>query len=434
MSGVKLKVITTLLFVLILAASTCYSQSGASSPYSRYGIGNIQDKSFNLSSSIGGLSLAINEPNYINFSNPASYGYFKPRTFIFETGVVTNSMKLITSAEEQTTFNTAISFLAFAFPVTKWWGSSFGIRPFSKVNYRVSDEGSINNETIDYLYEGEGGINQIYWGNAINIKNLSLGVNASYLFGPLEKTRREIFTQSNVFHFYHSESTNVGGLYFNYGIQYSYTFDSLFSKDERDKLTITAGAVFDLATNIRAKRETIGVTFDDYVDDPFILLPLDTVIYSQDTGNIVLPASFGFGLTIRKGTRWLAGIDFSQQYWSGFSFLGQNDSLVNSNRVNVGLQLTPDFYSVNNYLKTIHYRIGVFYENTNLKINGNQLTKYGTSFGLGLPLKRLRSTLSLGFEYGIRGTTDNNLLKEEYWNARFGLTLNDTWFIKRKYD
>ena len=40
----------------------------------------------------------------------------------------------------------------------------------------------------------------------------------------------------------------------------------------------------------------------------------------------------------------------------------------------------------------------------------------------------------MGFEFGKRGTTDNNLIEENYFNFRLSLSLTDLWFIKRKID
>ena len=57
------------------------------------------------------------------------------------------------------------------------------------------------------------------------------------------------------------------------------------------------------------------------------------------------------------------------------------------------------------------------------------------SFGLGLPLGRKLSSLNLGSEFGKKGTTDNNLIQENYFNFRLSLSLTDTnWFQKRKID
>ncbi len=58
----------------------------------------------------------------------------------------------------------------------------------------------------------------------------------------------------------------------------------------------------------------------------------------------------------------------------------------------------------------------------------------GISFGVGLPVGRMFSNTNLGFEIGKRGTTNNNLIKENFVNFQLSLSLNDRWFEKRKYD
>ena len=40
----------------------------------------------------------------------------------------------------------------------------------------------------------------------------------------------------------------------------------------------------------------------------------------------------------------------------------------------------------------------------------------------------------LGFEFGKKGTTTNNLIEENYFNVSVGLSLSDIWFKKRKID
>ena len=98
-----------------------------------------------------------------------------------------------------------------------------------------------------------------------------------------------------------------------------------------------------------------------------------------------------------------------------------------------GKKFTPDQKSTN-YLKTVQFRLGYYYANTHLNLMGDQLSQYGTSFGVGLPLKRLKSNLNVGDEMGRRGTVEDGLVMERYWKIKLGLTLNDVWFIKRKFD
>ena len=56
------------------------------------------------------------------------------------------------------------------------------------------------------------------------------------------------------------------------------------------------------------------------------------------------------------------------------------------------------------------------------------------SFGLGLPLRKTKSEINLSVEVGERGTTNNNLIKEQFLRFQIGLSLSDIWFVKRKYD
>ena len=44
------------------------------------------------------------------------------------------------------------------------------------------------------------------------------------------------------------------------------------------------------------------------------------------------------------------------------------------------------------------------------------------------------SNLNVGFELGTRGINSESLIKENFWALRIGLSLNDLWFIKRKYN
>ncbi|MNY13615.1 hypothetical protein D3C86_1467580 [compost metagenome] len=59
------------------------------------------------------------------------------------------------------------------------------------------------------------------------------------------------------------------------------------------------------------------------------------------------------------------------------------------------------------------------------------------TFGLGLPLGYTRfaiSKLNFTTELGRRGTLTNGLVQENYINFHLGITLNDTWFKRFKFD
>jgi len=48
--------------------------------------------------------------------------------------------------------------------------------------------------------------------------------------------------------------------------------------------------------------------------------------------------------------------------------------------------------------------------------------------------KSIFSKLNFSFDIGKRGTTNNNLIKENYIKASLGFTFSDKWFIATKFD
>ena len=73
------------------------------------------------------------------------------------------------------------------------------------------------------------------------------------------------------------------------------------------------------------------------------------------------------------------------------------------------------------------------FEDTGVLFNNQPLKENGISFGVSLPMAGY-SNANIGIEFGKRGSQDNGLIQESYWNLIVGLSLNDIWFIKRKFN
>ncbi|MBT5859206.1 MAG: hypothetical protein HOH88_04980, partial [Flavobacteriales bacterium] len=54
--------------------------------------------------------------------------------------------------------------------------------------------------------------------------------------------------------------------------------------------------------------------------------------------------------------------------------------------------------------------------------------------GLGLPVKRSNTFFNIAMEIGEKGTTEDDLIKEQFIRFNFGVTFKGIWFVKRKYD
>ncbi|MGA9269483.1 MAG: hypothetical protein WBV45_02595, partial [Lutimonas sp.] len=87
---------------------------------------------------------------------------------------------------------------------------------------------------------------------------------------------------------------------------------------------------------------------------------------------------------------------------------------------------------ISSYFNRITYRAGFHYQKSGLVVNDTEINEYGISFGVSLPIGLKLSNVNMGFEMGKRGTTDNNLIEENFYNFRLSLSLNDKWFRKQK--
>jgi hypothetical protein len=474
-----------LLFIVYATPLSVFAQSSnTSSPYSRYGIGDLSNKGFAQGFAMGGSHIALQNDTtelfFINSGNPASYANFRLTTA--ELGLNYSGVRLTNNSTKQTVHNASLAYVSLAFPVKKWWGSSIGLLPYSSVGYAISDNRTLSSVgNVEYLYEGSGGVNQVYFGNSVKplyglpgafrrsikyaqleqekkygeirkimnrkkcAQGLSLGFNASYLFGNIESTKRSIFQPSVVaLNTRSTTSTRISDIYLDYGMQYAFIIDTLRGRDLKENVKWIFGATFTTEANVRAKVDTL--TYSYYYGSSGEEILRDTIKQSTDSkGRITFPLSFGFGLGFKKGDRWFFTTDFALQNWSSYQAFNSVQGLKNSMRISAGVQYIPNSKyvasknSLSGYGKRINYRAGVRYFKTAIELKNTQLKEYAVSLGVGLPVGRnylLRnfSMINIGLELGQRGTTSNGLIRENFLKASVGFTINDLWFQKARID
>lgn len=422
--------------VISLFCNLLHAQTLTNSPYSRYGIGDIVVDNIAQSQAMGGIDQAMRYSTWINYNNPASYSALELTTF--QSGVKIGTSEQSTSLIKQKVRTGYMTSLAFGIPLKRFWAMSFGLLPYSSVGYRLQNVStSPIGEEVTYNYTGSGGINRVYLGTAISpflnksdsswLKGFSVGANASYLFGNLNYERRAVFTNASTNYYYNFLNANVydiGDFYFDYGIQYK----TKVSK----KWLLLAGATFAPATSIKGKHSGISQNF--YSSNGFEY-GSDTVdLFTNISGSTKLPARIGGGVTANYSDKLAIGLDYKTQDWSKYEAFGAKDSLTRSNSISLGAQFIPNPSSGRGFWQHVQYRGGVNYVTTNLKIHGIQLAQQSVNIGFGIPIIKSLSTLNISLQYGTRGTTENNLMKEKFYMINVGLSFNDKWFIKRKFD
>ena len=414
----RLKKLVLVLFVF--CGLSAFAQLGTSSPYSRFGLGDLQGNAFPVYNALGGGVTALSSSNSVNPSNPASYTSFRANSFLFSTGGLHKTTQIESSTDKQVANNSAFSHLTIAFPISSKLGASFGMLPFSNIGYTLNARDTL--VSADMIYTGDGGLSKIYFGGAYEpFKGFSVGMNASYLFGGLNRRKKLDYDDESFFDSRSNSSINLKGYYYELGLMYK--------KELANDKELSFGLTANNNSTLRTKRTNIVETISgDYE------IVKDTASNIVEWGEVTLPRYISTGLTYRDGEKWLLVADYSMQNWADYTLLGESDDLSNSMRLSGGLQYTPEFNSVTKYYKRMQYRLGAAYSNTPLTWNDTQLKEMSVSFGFGIPVRKSRTKYDVSLSLGQRGTTDNSLIKEQF--VKFGLSVSydGIWFVKRKYD
>ena len=419
--------IWTLLFCCLLAC-TIRAQNEISTPYSSYGIGLVSHASNGILDAMGGVSYAMQSPYYINFRNPAAYAAFDSLSFIADAAASVYFSHLAQDDKTQRNTYAKPGYIAIGVPVTRHWRTSLGIRPFSDIGYNIETSHSDENiGTITNKYSGKGGLNQLYWGNAFKIcKGLSIGLNASYMFGSIFANSNTEFDGSNFFNTYVNDAYQVKGIYLDAGIQY------LFNIGENHRVGL--GAVYSNTAYIWAKEKLLVNAYSG----TYVSTNTYDTVFLQDgvRGRLIIPQSVGGGLSYTYKEKLTLAADVTWQNWAKFSFMKpSDDTLRNSISAALGIQYIPDPLS-NKFFKKLAIRAGGHYTNGKLMIRNKPISEFGVSVGVGIPLTTFNthSSINLMFEYGKTGTLANHLVRQNYFRFSLCFTLQERWYQRVKLD
>ena len=428
------------IFCLLLAAAPLFTFAQENSPYSRYGIGNLIPEGNIVNRSMGGISAAVSDAAFLNTVNPAA-----PANLLFTTldiAVEYNGRNLIDNKTigNYRSNNAIISYLQVGIPLLNgnkkafknqvMWSANFGLKPISSINYKIETNTFNNLQNVQNLYEGSGGLNEAFVGTALKIKNLNLGVSTGYLFGEKNYSNQLIFKNDSVAFYKANYETNTryGGMFLKVGAQYGFKL-----KDGMFRL----GAYGNVRGNFEARKDQKVSTFNFNQDGATV--QIDSVYSQTDIkGEIKLPSTMGVGFSVEK-PHVLFGADFETTNWDDYRFFGQKDAVTNTWLAKAGFQYLPASSSTNKgYFNFVKYRAGVSFGKDYINADGD-LPVYTVSVGGGFPLKLRKSfyetqssVLNIGFEYGNRGNK-NNSITENIYKISFGLSLNDVWFRRQKY-
>ena len=412
--------------LLTMVTGMAIAQNNTNSPYTRYGYGDLSDQSFGNSKAMGGIAFGLRDGAQINPLNPASYTAIDSLTFLFEGGVSLQNMNISGSGVKLNAKNSSFDYLAMQFRLHPRIAMSIGLLPFSNVGYSVSDSKVDNGVSQTRSFTGDGGLHQLYGGIGVKVlKNLSLGVNASYFWGDITRTRTIIYpATSESYSYIQQMGVSISDYKLDFGTQYTLDFNK--------KHSMTIGAVFSPKHKLN----------NDYT----VTTQVSTTNSNNLDATLELPNTFGVGFTYNYDKRLTVGADYSLQQWSKTKFgVNTSDDAVredfnetytycNRHKVSVGAEYIPNLMG-RSYLSHIKYRLGAYYTTPYYKIGGKEATReYGVTAGFGLPVPRSRSILSISGQFVRISGQESAFVNENIFRVSIGLTFNERWFFKRRVE
>ncbi len=416
---------------LVLKAQTT-DALGTYTPYSLFGIGEIEKQGTALNRGMGGIGVGLRDNRFINYLNPASITERDTLSFMFDLGVeqtnIYNSYKDSKSAYN--TFN--MRNIIITAPIYKKSALMFGITPYSNIGYKfesIETNPLLVSEYGDIRYQkyGEGSINQFFFGAAMNfLKNFSVGAQYIYYFGALNKYSNINFQSDDAMRNIETGwDYGMGASSFSIGLQHF----GVLNKEKEIKYTV--GATYKHTAKLKG-----DLTRYAYATDKDVSVR-DTVMFDVNgNAKITIPNEFAVGFTVEKKDKWLFGFDYVRQDWSGNDFYetisGIDYKPEAAQSFRAGFEIIPNKYDIRYYFKRVTYRVGFYHEQSYVNIAGNQIKSTGVTIGMGLPIFRY-NTVNFAVDLGQRGSTKGNLVRERYAKFIVNISLHDIWFVKHKY-
>lgn len=418
------QILCVLLFTIL--STLAIAQNNTNSPYTRYGYGQLSDHNSAKNKAMGGTGFGMRDGLQINLLNPASYSAIDSLTLLFEGGITLQNTNFSNGTTKLNAKNSSFDYVAMQMRLHRKLGMTLGMKPFSNVGYNLSSIVE-DPEMISYqkMYYGDGGLQQVFLGLGYKVlPQLSIGANASYLWGDIDRTTRLVTTStSNVWGYREIHSVSVSDFKFDFGLQYTHRFTK--------KSALTLGLVYAPGKNLN---NDATVSTEMMSGDSSLGANVKDTIATSG-----IATSYGAGLTYIYDNRLTVGLDYSLEKWGKEKYMNDANAFNDRQKIALGVEYLPS-YTGRNFFSYVKYRVGAYYSKPYYKIkldDANSYGKareYGISAGFALPVVRSRSIINLTAQYVKVDGVGMNMLDEKYLRVCIGITFNERWFFKRKVE
>lgn len=412
---------------------------GSYTPYSIFGVGDLAPGGSAYNKSMGGVGIATRNNRFLNPMNPAAVTARDSLAFMADYSLLQDN-KIFRQGDMISASNTMnVADFVISFPIWRSSAMMVGIMPYSDTGYGygylVTDPDIIGHTgNISYTATGSGSLYQAFVGAGVTFwKRLSLGAEFIYHFGMIEKTFTESFTDASYNGASNGHKLQLTAPAGKFGLQYEQPLGS--------KSSLTLGATYKTAAqlegNIDSYRYSTGTAASD------------TLYHKSGApGNVRLASEKGIGLSFRYADKFMAEADYTRSDWgatgidtregmTGNLSAGTGRSYFKAAMTEswrIGFEYVPNRNDIRYYYNKIAYRAGAYFKKEYFTLDGNPVNAYGITLGATLPVFRWYNGITVGMDFGQRGSIKNNMIRETYANFSIGFNLFDIWFVKNRYE
>lgn len=436
--------------IIILFQVSVWSQKTSNSPLSSYGLGEFGGFDHASFSAFGNISIPLSDSLNLNFNNPASYSFLGIGQPIFSTGISSKFSTFNQNGITEKSNISAVNHFALGVPFAKRFGLALGIKPHSRKGYDFIEKQAIGKDSISNNYRGNGSINQAFMGFSIRILNirkhkLSIGTNASYLFGRVNDERLANLV-SESFGAIEQKSYQLKSLSYELGLSYIFNF--------APNQALNFGFTYLPEQHLASFKNTILASASD-ISNEQTYTSLGNV---YEKGEILFPSMISSGLcysyrpkvdssynkTKIPQIKLLA--EFSNANWSSYRSNFESDSsynFQNTTKIAFGIEFTPHYNYLDRskaitYFHKIKYRAGFQYASLPIVRNGVALKSQLYSVGFSLPIISQRSVSSFNIGLTLNDKGKGTSFSEKFIGLNVGVNIApgtyDRWFKKYKID
>ncbi len=284
---------------------------------------------------------------------------------------------------------------------------ALGIRPYTTVNFytslRQSDGSDEAIATIESL--GTGGLSQLFIGSSfVPLPNLAVGAALVYTFGKIERSITITFPSGNYRNsfwrrtdWFSSPGAKIG---IHYGGLASWHFGAFVEL---------------LGTATISQQQQYGTgrlsdtTFDVQLTTP-------------------MPLTAGIGIAYRWG-HWLLGID---AVWQDYRSVRYNLHPEAAYQTGYSIRLGGRWHMSRRHPKlsdlgSWYYFVGLRWDQLPIQIRQTSIASIAASLGFQIPVNA-QTFLSIAMVAGRRGTLNNQLVQDWFFNLAFTVSVGERWF------